>query len=230
MRRGFVLGLLAIAVVAPVRSETAPPQNLKAAYAMQQAVVRDQDLAKIESLLKAGFPVDGGIGCGGYTALDGAVDEKNPAMAELLLRYGAKPTPRNLVDAAFIANQTVAIDLVKRFLAAGVDFNASEHAGGPQTQWRALDNAVWRQNGDLVKLLLAQKGIELNYVNGDGYTPLMIAVEKGGRGIVQALLLAGADPLLPTPGHETALTVGDRQLQNARDIRQFLETRTAAAP
>ncbi len=200
------------------------------AYAMQQAVVRDQDLAKIESLLDAGFPADGGIGCGGYTALDGAVDQKNPKMAQMLLRHGAKPTARNLVDAAFVNDETAAIDLVKQFLAAGVDVNASEHNGGPQTQWRALDNAVWRQHADLTKLLLSQKCIEVNYVNGDGYTPLMIAVKKGNQEIVQALLLAGADPRLPTPRHETALTVGNDQMKNARQILQLLDSRTAAVP
>ena len=51
----------------------------------------------------------------------------------------------------------------------------------------ALDKAVWRQHPRVVKLLLAQRGIRVNVLNGDGQTPLTIAREKGDPTIVRML-------------------------------------------
>lgn len=213
--------LLFLALAVTVAAET--PKDLSLANAMQQAVLRDQDLARIEGLLKAGFPPGHPIGCGTYDSLDGAVQIENPAMVRLLLKYGARPKQETVVRAAFMNSETASLDILKQFLAVGADVNSQEvYSLDPHMTWTPLDQAVWREHRDVVRLLLAQKGIRVNVVNGDSQTPLMIAVEKGNQSIVQMLLLAGADPLLPTPRHETALTVSNQQIENQRSIQQML--------
>ncbi|UIP93313.1 ankyrin repeat domain-containing protein [Wolbachia endosymbiont of Anopheles demeilloni] len=49
---------------------------------------------------------------------------------------------------------------------------------------------------NVVKALLEVKGINVNFQDGSGKTPLYIAVDKGHHKIVRALLEAGADPLV----------------------------------
>ena len=49
---------------------------------------------------------------------------------------------------------------------------------------------MWRENAELTTYLLAQEGIQLDLLNVDGYTPLMIAVEKGSDEIFEVLLEA----------------------------------------
>lgn len=215
------LSILGTAVIAAAPQS---PRQMEMGYAMQKAVLRDQDLSEVKNLLQAGFPVDGGIGCGGYTSLDGAVDTKNPEMARLLLRHGARPTARNIVRAAFINSEPAALDIVRQLLKAGASVNARDlYAGRREMQSRPLDQAVWREHASVVKLLLAQKGVEVNYVNVDGNTPLMIAVEKGSRQIVRMLLAAGATPGLETPRKRNAFTASDSAIQNQREIQELLK-------
>jgi ankyrin repeat protein len=193
------------------------------AYSMQQAVLRDQDLAKIEALLIAGFKPSEAIGCGTFDALDGAVEVQNPAMVRLLLKYGARPKQSTVVAAAFLGSETASLDILKQFLAAGASVNSLQiYSQNSQMTWTPLDQAVWRQHATVVKLLLAQKGLRVNVINGDGQTPLMIAVEKGDQDIVKMLLAAGADPLLHTPRNKTAITVSNDQIDNQRSIQQLL--------
>lgn len=83
--------------------------------------------------------------------------------------------------------------IVTLLLNAGADVNSRSYFGGYGT---ALHAAVWRQNLDVVRLLLAQKAVALNEINGDGYSALAIAREKGNEAIASVLLTAGADPAL----------------------------------
>ena len=161
---------------------------------MQTAVLREQNLSQVESYLKAGFDPQSPIGCGTFDSLDGAVLTHNLDMVALLLRYGARPKESTFVDAAFLDSAEIAVRIVSAFLQAGSDVNSRRDRGIPSHYWTALDQAVWRQNVELVRLLVSQKGISLNDINGDGYTPLEIAQQKGNATIVRLLLEAGADP------------------------------------
>lgn len=162
---------------------------------MQTAVLHEQNLSQVESYLKAGFDPQSPIGCGTFDSLDGAVLNHNVDMVALLLRYGARPKESTFVDAAFLDSPEIAVRIVSAFLQAGSDVNSKRrYSGAPSQYWTALDQAVWRQNVELVRLLVSQKGISLNDINGDGYTPLEIAQQKGNATIVGLLLEAGADP------------------------------------
>jgi ankyrin repeat protein len=197
MRRALLL-LAGLQVCAAVAADPDPRWQ-----DMQQAVLRDQNLSAVEGYLKAGFDPQSPIGCGTFDSLDGAVTNQNPEMVELLLRYGARPKESTFVDAAFLSSPEIAVRIVSAFLQAGADVNSKDHyRPTPSMYWTALDKAVWRQNVALVRLLLSQKGISLNDVNGDGQTALEIAQEKHNATIVNLLLEAGADPSVT--GHRAA--------------------------
>jgi ankyrin repeat protein len=162
---------------------------------MQTAVLHEQNLSQVESYLKAGFDPQSPIGCGTFDSLDGAVFNQNPDMVALLLRYGARPKESTFVNAAFLDPPEMAVRIVSAFLQAGSDVNSKMfYRETPSRYWTALHQAVWRQNVELVHLLVSQKGISLNDVDGDGYTALEIAQQKGNTTIVGLLLAAGADP------------------------------------
>ncbi|UXX40120.1 MULTISPECIES: ankyrin repeat domain-containing protein [unclassified Wolbachia] len=59
-----------------------------------------------------------------------------------------------------------------------------------------LNVACLYNQENVVKALLEVKGINVNFQDGSGKTPLYIAFDKGHHKIVRALLEAGADPLV----------------------------------
>lgn len=191
-----------------------------AAYEMQHAILAGPDLKRIESLLQAGFDPQQPIGCGTYDALDGAVDTANPETAELLLQHGAKPKASTFVNAAFIASHEQASRIVRAFLTSGCPVNSKDGYGST-----ALHRAVWRQNLELVSLLLAQKDISLDGLDIDDRTPLMIAVEKGDKRFVEALLKAGADPVVKNSKGLTAVDLSQAVITHQLELQTLLKAR-----
>jgi len=59
--------------------------------------------------------------------------------------------------------------------------------------------------------LLAQKGIELNPVDVEGFTPLHLATTYGNSKIVKKLLIAGADRHPTTNKGQTALEIAQEK-------------------
>jgi ankyrin repeat protein len=162
---------------------------------MQRAILVDQDLEKIKSLVASGVDPSAPIGCGTYAPLDGAIQQENLEMVALLLSLGAKPRGDQVVTAAFCRSPGVATVIVRKLHEAGASVNGREDyppEAGVFTN--AIHRAVWRGNNGLVAYLLRQKEIELNNPDVDNRTPLMIAVEKNNWEIVKMLLDAGADP------------------------------------
>lgn len=64
-----------------------------------------------------------------------------------------------------------------------------------QPGWSALHYAAIKGHSKIVTLLLS-KGAVVNEPSPDGDTPLILAVKSGDAATVQALVSAGADPLL----------------------------------
>lgn len=64
-----------------------------------------------------------------------------------------------------------------------------------QSGWSALHYAAVKGNLEILKLLLS-KGAAVNEPSPNGDTPLILAVRSGNTDAVQALINAGADPLL----------------------------------
>jgi len=87
-----------------------------------------------------------------------------------------------------------------------------------QSGWSALHYASIKGHAQVVRLLLS-KGAAVNEPSPDGDTPLILAVRSGDSDTVQALIRAGADPLLSNfkaqNAIETARTEGRGSLATA---------------
>ncbi len=93
-------------------------------------------------------------------------------------------TAQHLINALFAGRY----DNAKRILKAGVqDINEVDVKGNSALIW-----AVRRDEKELVELLLAKDGIDLNHANDDQETALVIAAQHGNKELVEMLLSAGA--------------------------------------
>ena len=111
--------------------------------------------------------------------------------------------------------------MVKAFIEAGVSVNAKKYGSPKETRPTiALHNAVWRQHAKVVEFLLKQERIELNLLNVDGRTPLMIAVEKGNEEIVDMLLAAGADTKPKNERGVDAATLAEKAVEKQKRIQE----------
>ena len=97
-----------------------------------------------------------------------------------------------------------------------------------QSGWSALHYAAVKGHAKIVSLLIS-KGASVNEHSLDGDTPLILAVRSGDADTVQALIKAGADPLLSNfkaqNAIETAQSEGRRSLASA--LEKIVESRKA---
>lgn len=97
-----------------------------------------------------------------------------------------------------------------------------------QSGWSALHYAAVKGHTQIVSLLI-NKGASVNEHSPDGDTPLILAVRSGNVDTVQALIRAGADPLLSNfkaqNAIETAQSEGRRSLATA--LEKIAEGRKA---
>ena len=129
-----------------------PRSNDMHGMQMQEAVLKSEDIHKVEALLKGGVDINAPIGCGDYAPLDGAVDTKNFEMLKFLLARGARPKGRELANAAFIKDPQTALKFVKALLSAGVNPNATNYYSTP------LESAAFRDNENPISA--AKRAIE----------------------------------------------------------------------
>jgi hypothetical protein len=184
---------------------------------MQMAILKDQDIHKVEELLKQGVDINAPIGCGTYAPVDGAVGTQNLKMLKFLLAHGAKPRGREIDEAAFIDNPKTALNFVKVLLSAGVDPNSTGNNGST-----AISNAAYRENRELVVLLLAQSHIKVNVPDGGGWTALMYAADHGSVDIEDMLVKAGADPRLKNSWGQTATDLAERSTATRKSVKPYV--------
>ncbi len=218
----FVLFAITFAGFKGLTQGTNQPVNLRRidprAMQMQMAILKDQDIHKVEELLKQGVDINAPIGCGTYSPLDGAVSTENLKMLKFLLAHGAKPQGRELPDSAFfINNPKTAMNFVKVLLSAGVDPNATDRGIGS-----ALGCAAYQTNRDLVVLLLALPHIKVDVTNEDGCTALMSAADHGSVDIEDLLLKAGADPGLKCSWGQTAADMAARSIATRKAVTPYV--------
>ena len=226
-----VVGILVILLVAQVfGGAPSPPEakDLERSIQMQAAVLGKQDIEEVKRILKAGFDINAPIGCGTYSALDGAVQVENTEMLKLLLEAGAKPKGSALVAAARCRNHDVSIKMVEALLNRGADPNYKEcYMGDLKRFSMALHAASYGGNFQVAQALLKQPGVEFNAIDVDGRTPLMWAVEKGHEGIIRLLLEKGADPTIKNAETKTAVDLARDQIRKREKILEMiLQTRT----
>lgn len=80
-------------------------------------------------------------------------------------------------------------DFVTTFLELGADLNAVSDDRG----YTAVMDAVWRGNEKITKYLI-EKGADLNTINKEGQTNLILAVGAGHENIVRLLAENGSNP------------------------------------
>lgn len=194
-------------------------QQLKLGYQMQEAVLKTQDVRKVQQLLDAGIDVNAPIGCGTYSPLDGAIHTQNAELLKFLLTHGAKPRGRELADAAFASGHQQALQMVQALLDAGVPSDTRNDSSN------ALIRATYRGNYDLIRLLLSQRRTKLDETDVDGITALMWAVKHGSQEIVDLLLHAGASASFANKRGETAATIAQQEIEKQRTIISKLQSK-----
>ena len=75
--------------------------------------------------------------------------------------------------------------LVRELLSSGADVNW--RTGDDRDGWSGLHIAAYHNYGELVELLLAHPGVDVNLRTNDKRTPLMLACIKGRENIVRRL-------------------------------------------
>ena len=151
--------------------------------------VKNRDIAAVRSLLERKVDVNAAQG-DGATALHWAAHRDDLAIADLLIRAGARATVANDLGATplHLACTNRSAAMVERLLGAGADVKAALLNGETvlMTCARAGDAAA-------VKTLLA-RGADVNAREREHHqTALMWAVAQQHRDVVRVLLAAGAD-------------------------------------
>ncbi|MEW6351608.1 MAG: ankyrin repeat domain-containing protein [Thermodesulfobacteriota bacterium] len=161
----------------------------------------------------------------GSTALRKAIEDQHPHIVRLLLDRGANVN-RRLNDGSFIlmsAAMTGSTEVVEELLQKGADVNARDGNGSSALTWAAAADRA-----DVVKLLKSRgaesdlwvaaltgdtqelqrfidAGADVNARDGQGWTPLMNAAQKGHVEAVKLLLDKGANPVVERCGRSAAV-------------------------
>lgn len=195
-------------------------ESVELAQSMQRAVLIDQNPEQIRALVKDGFDINDPVGCGTFSALDGAVTKENPEILELLLSLGAKPKERQLVGAAFAQDHAAGLKMVRLLRNAGVSINArSYHSEKKEIFSTALTQAVWRENVELVRYLINERA-DLDELDWGERTALMIAAEKRNAQIFDLLLEAGAGPAVTNRNGHNAIAIMDAAIGADQSMRE----------
>lgn len=116
--------------------------------------------------------------------------------------------------AAFGGRQNESLAMVTVLIQAGADVNSPQRDYGHT----ALFWASYNGYKDMVKLLLAQPGIQLDAIDIDGQTALMAAAEKGHAEIAEMLLKAGAKVSITNKRGETATSLAQAALARQQAV------------
>jgi ankyrin repeat protein len=163
-------------------AERAAPHSKKDQLEWQNAV-ENNDLSKIKKLIEQGIGINSMCFPHG-TALHNAVFDTNVETIEFLLKNGAdiniygscSHTP--LWIAAILKGDKKILEIFLKHPEADIN-----------DPWDALLlTAVQNELKDIVKFLLLQRGIDVNLVSADGWTPLHTAVHRNNSEIIELLL------------------------------------------
>lgn len=150
---------------------------------------RKSNREMVESLLNAGG--DANMNIHGLTPLLGAVCYCNLEVVELLLDHGADINAKlsgsaheNALSAAMDPER---IDIAKLLLKRGADVNVEGTCYGS-----VLQNAIYRNNIEMVKILVSDKGVDVNVKAGPIGNALDVAYKQKNNKIIKILSNHGA--------------------------------------
>jgi len=124
------------------------------------------------------------------------------------------PTAKAAAISIYFAAGLGNIEAVNQHLAAGVDVNAKDSAGGT-----ALHGAVFRGSKEVAELLISN-GADVNAKDKYGRTPLHEAAYWDHKEIVELLITKGADVNAKTKRGETPLDQAKRHPETADLLRK----------
>ncbi|MEU6477713.1 ankyrin repeat domain-containing protein [Streptomyces sp. NPDC047017] len=149
----------------------------------------------------------------GRTPLLRAALADHVAVARVLVAAGADVNARDdRQDSPWLATGvTGSVAMMRALLPGGPDVTLTNRFGGV-----SVIPASERGHVAYVRAVLAETGIDVNHVNRLGWTALLEAVILGDGGgthqaVVEVLLAAGADPLLPDADGVTARAHAERR-------------------
>ncbi|XP_042437964.1 ankyrin-3-like isoform X1 [Zingiber officinale] len=100
---------------------------------------------------------------------------------------------------------------------------------GETGHFHALHFVARRGDMAAVRLLTKRRGCDVNALDGEGYTPLMLAAREGHGGTCEALILAGAECRLATRRGETALSLARLNAKLGKDAEVVILDELARA-
>lgn len=159
--------------------------------------IRDGDAATVRQLLGKGLDPDS-VDPQGNTLLMLSIQNRQPEISRLLLKWHARPNRRNQHgDTALrIAALHGQLMTVRDLVAAGAQVN--------MPGWTPLIYAAFNGHTAVVDFLLGQ-GAEVNAVSDADATALMVAARNGHLETARRLLAAGAEPNHVNTRGETAI-------------------------
>jgi len=172
---------------------------------------------------------------------------------EELLDKGVNPEVTSASDATplLLAASRGHLEIVEALINAGADVNRTDDDQRTALHWASLKNhtmvvmlllnngadlnkqdaklytplffAAWSDATSTLEFLLQKDGIEVELMNFQGWTPLIIASDKGNVGSVGLLLEAGANTTARSQAGATALHRAALTLNGTRVISLLLE-------
>lgn len=149
----------------------------------------------------------------GRSALLRAALHDHVETARVLVGRGADVNARDARQDSpwLVTGVTGGVEMMRALLPGEPDLTLTNRFGGV-----SLIPASERGHVEYVRAVLAETDIDVDHVNRLGWTALLEAVILGDGGrrhlqVVEALLAAGADPLLPDGNGETARAHAERR-------------------
>jgi ankyrin repeat protein len=176
-----------------------------------EAAVRSEQSVMLDELVQRGAVVNTPAYSDGEFPLHVAVSRDLVEISKQLIRLGAKP---NLGVAEVYSGTDSKLWLAnERRLKSSTASIAIVSTSLHEVVGHALnmDTAL-----ELIRILI-EAGADVNQVDQDGYSPLLLAVEKDFSDIVACLLKRGADPWLLSPTGKTVF-----ELASSGDVREAL--------
>jgi ankyrin repeat protein len=141
----------------------------------------------------------------GNSGLGSAAFDGNAAIAEVLLRAGAKVDISDSDGCTPLMNAAKAgeLDLVEGLIAAGANVNCRDHAGHTALTWAAI-----RGDFPAIVQLLVRHGADIDLAGGElGWTSLMCATRMRHIRTIEMLLSLGATRTLLGGTGDSALSI-----------------------
>uniref|UniRef100_A0A803PHE4 Uncharacterized protein n=1 Tax=Cannabis sativa TaxID=3483 RepID=A0A803PHE4_CANSA len=93
----------------------------------------------------------------------------------------------------------------------------------PRCHFDSLHQAVEMGDFDYVRVLITNEGYDVNSIDDDGYTPLMLAAKGGHAKLCELLICLGAKLEVENHKHETAFSLG----KDKNDVVQVIKDKMA---